>query len=74
MLSGPEDAASSGLAHHGSCIYPDTTISTILKATATTTNQDHVSVAQEFSAMLYERRNGRAKLTEPQDKAIAVMV
>ncbi|PNP82862.1 hypothetical protein FNYG_03739 [Fusarium nygamai] len=73
MLAGPEDAASSGLAHQGCCIRPNASISTILKATATT-NQDHISVAQEFSTMLHERRNGRARLTQPQDKAMAVMV
>ncbi|RBQ79612.1 hypothetical protein FVER53590_25079 [Fusarium verticillioides] len=73
MLAGPEDAASSGLAHQGSCIYPNATISTIPKAIATT-NQDHINVAQEFSSTLHELRNGRAKLTQSQDKAMAVMV
>jgi hypothetical protein len=52
MLAGPEDAASSGLAHQGCCIYPNATISTIPKATATT-NQDHINVAQEFSSVSY---------------------
>ncbi|CVK86322.1 uncharacterized protein FMAN_06371 [Fusarium mangiferae] len=73
MLAGPEAAASYGLAQQGCCTCPDATISTILQATATT-NHNHVSVAQEYSAMLHERRNGRARLTQMQDKAIAVMV
>ncbi|KAF4434862.1 hypothetical protein FACUT_7522 [Fusarium acutatum] len=73
MLAGPEVATSYGLAQQGCCTCPGATISTILQATATM-NQNHISVAQEFSAMLHERRNGRAKLTQLQDKAIAVMV
>ncbi|KAF5541517.1 hypothetical protein FPHYL_11805 [Fusarium phyllophilum] len=73
MLAGPNVAASSGLAHQSCCICPNATISIILQATATT-NHNHISVAQESSAMLHERRNGRAKLTQLQDKAIAVMV
>ncbi|SCN89044.1 uncharacterized protein FFB20_14233 [Fusarium fujikuroi] len=73
MLAGPEAAASYGLAQQGCCTCQDATISTILQATATM-NQSHISAAQEYSAMLHERRNGRAKLTQMQDKAIAVMV
>lgn len=55
MLGRPEVATSSGLAHQGCCICPNDTISTILQATATT-NHNHISVAQESSAVSYVSR------------------
>lgn len=55
MLARPEVATSSGLAHQYCCICLNGTIPTILQATATT-NQNHISVAQEFSAVSYVSR------------------